>query len=112
MAMLGYAQHDRYNECMLDHHQDHENAQITTDATDMPRRPVTGDSDEVLDFNIGSLDWIFGLLTFPLLFGVLMYAVTGGQSLYATRSARYRLYAVLFGIEMVIVAMLVWWVIS
>jgi hypothetical protein len=67
------------------------------------------DVDEARDFDIGPLDWVLALLTFPLLFWVLMYAVTGGEAIFATRRARYRLYAVLLAIEVVLVVGLVWW---
>jgi hypothetical protein len=65
--------------------------------------------DEAVDFDIGPWDWILGFLTMPLLFWVLMYAVTGGEWIFATRGARYRLYAILLAIEVAIVAALLWW---
>ncbi len=65
--------------------------------------------DESRDLDIGPLDWVLAVLTMPLLFWALMYAVTGGEGMFATRQARYRLYAVLLGLELVIAAVLVWW---
>lgn len=68
------------------------------------------DVDEERDFDIGPLDIVLGILTLPLLFWTLMYAVTGAEKIVATRSARYRLYAVLLAIELLIVGVIVWWV--
>ena len=65
--------------------------------------------DETRDFDIGPLDVVLGILTLPLLFWALMYAVTGAERIVATRSARYRLYVVLLVLEAVIAALLVWW---
>jgi hypothetical protein len=65
--------------------------------------------DESRDFDIGPLDIVFGILTFPLLLWVLQYAFTGSERIVATRSSRYRLYAALLVVELVIVAALVWW---
>jgi hypothetical protein len=65
--------------------------------------------DESRDFDIGPLDWLLATLTMPLLFWVLMYAVTGGERILATRAARYRLYAALLGVEVLIVAAVIWW---
>lgn len=65
--------------------------------------------DESKDFDIGPLDWVLGFLTMPLLFWALMYAVTGGEGMFATRAGRYRLYAVLLALEVLIVLGLVWW---
>ena len=65
--------------------------------------------DEAHDLDIGPLDWILGVLTMPLLFWALMYAVTGGEGMFATRAARYRLYAVLLVLEVLIALALVWW---
>lgn len=65
--------------------------------------------DESQDFDIGPLDWLLGVLTMPLLFWVLMYAVTGGEWIFATRQTRYRLYAVLLVVEVGIAALLAWW---
>ncbi len=65
--------------------------------------------DESRDFDIGPLDVILGVLTFPLLLWVLQYAFTGSERIVATRSARYRLYAALLVVEAAIVAVLVWW---
>ena len=68
------------------------------------------DVDESRDFDIGPLDVVLGILTLPLLFWALMYAVTGAERIVATRAARYRLYAVLLALEVVIAAAIVWWV--
>lgn len=65
--------------------------------------------DESRDFDIGPLDWALGILTLPLLPWVMMYAVTGGEWLFATRAVRYRLYGVLLAAEGVIGAGLAWW---
>ncbi|MCB0880451.1 MAG: hypothetical protein KDC46_15890 [Thermoleophilia bacterium] len=65
--------------------------------------------DERDGFDIGPVDWVLAFLTMPLLFWALMYAVTGGEGIFATRAARYRLYAVLLVLEVLIVALLVWW---
>lgn len=68
----------------------------------------TATLDESQDFDIGPLDWVLGVLTMPLLFWVLMYAVTGGEWIFATRHSRYRLYAVLLVLEAVIAVVLAW----
>ncbi len=59
--------------------------------------------DESEGFDIGPVDWILGFLTMPLLFWALMYAVTGGEGMFATRAARMRLYVVLLVLEALIV---------
>jgi hypothetical protein len=66
--------------------------------------------DESQEFGFGPLDVVLGVLTLPLLFWALMYAVTGHERLYATRAARLRLYLVLLAVEVVLVAAIVWWV--
>ena len=66
--------------------------------------------DEGADFGFGPLDIVLGVLTLPLLFWALMYAVTGHERLYATRAARLRLYGVLLAIEVVLVLAIVLWV--
>lgn len=65
--------------------------------------------DESTDFDIGAADILLGILTLPLLFWALMYAVTGAEQIVATRRARYRLYAVLLVLEVLIAIALVWW---
>jgi hypothetical protein len=65
--------------------------------------------DESSEFGFGALDVILGIVTLPLLFWALMYAVTGHERMYATRAARLRLYLVLLAIEAVLVVTLVWW---
>lgn len=65
--------------------------------------------DESRDLDIGALDWVLGIATMPLLFWVLMYAVTGGEWIFATRSSRYRLYCVLLAVELVVAVALAWW---
>ena len=67
------------------------------------------DIDESRDWEIGPLDIILGIITFPLLMWVLQYAFTGSERIVATRQSRYRLYAILFALEVVIVLALVWW---
>ena len=64
--------------------------------------------DESTDFDFGPLDVVFGILTLPLLFWALMYAVTGAEWIVATRRARYRLYAVLFALQLVIAGVITW----
>lgn len=66
--------------------------------------------DESRDLDIGPLDWVLGALTLPLLFWALMYAVTGGEGMFATRRGRYRLYAVLLAIEVLVATCLAWWI--
>lgn len=66
--------------------------------------------DESQDFDIGFLDVVLGIVTLPLLFWALMYAVTGAERIVATRAARYRLYAVLLAVELVIAAAIAVWV--
>jgi hypothetical protein len=76
--------------------------------TEQPQQPIAP-VDESHDFDIGPVDVVLGILTMPLLFWVLMYAVTGGEGMFATRGARYRLYAWLLAIEVVLVAGIVLW---
>jgi hypothetical protein len=64
--------------------------------------------DKSQEFGFGPLDVVFGVLTLPLLFWALMYAVTGHERLYATRAARMKLYLVLLAIEVVLAAVIVW----
>ena len=59
--------------------------------------------DESRDFDIGAVDVVLGILTLPLLFWALMYAVTGAERMVATRQARLKLYAVLLVLEALIV---------
>ena len=63
--------------------------------------------DEAIDFDISPAEWVLAMLTIPLLFWVLMYAVTGAEHIIATRRARMRLYAILLALEAVIVAIIV-----
>lgn len=70
---------------------------------------TTPNVDESRDFDLGVVDVVLGILTLPLLFWALMYAVTGAEHVVATRSARMRLYLVLLAIEVVIAVALVWW---
>ena len=66
--------------------------------------------DETADLDFGPLDIVFGVLTLPLLFWALMYAVSGHEALYATRAARKNVYLVLLVLEVLIVLGIVWWV--
>lgn len=79
------------------------------DAPGDGRKGTPIDVDESRDFDIGPLDVVLGVLTFPLLLWVLQYAFTGSERIVATRAARYRLYAVLLVVEAVIIGALVWW---
>lgn len=65
--------------------------------------------DENRGFEFGPLDVVFAVLTLPLLFWALMYAVTGQEQMFATRAGRMRIYLVLLAVEVVLVAALVWW---
>jgi hypothetical protein len=67
------------------------------------------DVDESRDWDIGPLDIILSVLTFPLLMWVLQYAFTGSERIVATRASRYRLYVVLLALEVLIAGALVWW---
>ncbi|MEO6867415.1 MAG: hypothetical protein ABI200_05290 [Gaiellales bacterium] len=81
-------------------------ASANTDTT-----PLTGHEwDDHADYEFGPLDIVLGLLTAPLLFWALMYAVTGHQAVYATRASRLRLYLLLLAIEIVMAAGVLWWV--
>jgi hypothetical protein len=79
------------------------------DASGDHRQGTPIDVDESRDWDIGAADIVLAILTFPLLMWVLQYAFTGSERVVATRGARYRLYAVLLVIEVVIAAALVWW---
>lgn len=68
------------------------------------------DIDESRDFDFGPFDVVGAVLTLPLIFWVLMWAVTGSERIVATRPARYRLYAVLLVLEVAIAAAIAWWV--
>ncbi len=70
--------------------------------------PIT--VDESRDFDIGVLDVVLAILTLPLLFWALMYAVTGAERIVATRGERYRLYAALLALEVMIAGAIAWWV--
>jgi hypothetical protein len=65
--------------------------------------------DEARDWEIGPLDIVLGVLTFPLLMWVLQYAFTGSEKIVATRASRLRLYLVLLVAEAAIVAGIVLW---
>lgn len=65
--------------------------------------------DEASDIDLGPLDIVFGILTLPLLFWALMYAVSGNEAMYATRAGRMKVYLVLLAIEIVLVLGIVWW---
>ncbi|MCW2922429.1 MAG: hypothetical protein JWL76_2303 [Thermoleophilia bacterium] len=67
------------------------------------------DVDESRDWDIGPVDIVLAVLTFPLLMWVLQYAFTGSERIVATRASRYRLYMVLVAVEVAIAAALVWW---
>jgi len=58
--------------------------------------------DEESELQLGIRDVIFGLLTLPLLFWVMMYAVTGHERLYATPRARIRLYLAILAVEVLV----------
>jgi hypothetical protein len=66
--------------------------------------------DESGDFGFGAVDVLFAILTLPLLFWALMYAVTGHEQLYATRAGRMRVYLLLLAIEVVIAAIVGYWI--
>lgn len=72
--------------------------------------PPTTTIDESQDLDIGAVDIVLGIVTLPLLFWAALYAVSGHERLYATRSARLRLYVVLLTIEAGLGAALVWWI--
>lgn len=76
------------------------------DTTDPYVPPVV---DEASDIDLGPLDIVFGILTLPLLFWALMYAVSGNEAMYATRARRMKVYLVLLAIEVVMIAGIVWW---
>lgn len=81
------------------------------DEQDHHRQGTAIGVDETRDLDIGVVDVVLGILTLPLLFWVLMYAVTGGERIIATRAARHRLYAVLLAIEVVIAGGIAWWLV-
>jgi hypothetical protein len=81
---------------------------MTTPEQPQTSRPVAAASvDDAHDFDLGLVDVVLGLLTMPLLFWVLMYAVTGAEHILATRRARIRLYMILLAIELAMVAAIV-----
>jgi hypothetical protein len=91
-------------------------ADMEHDPTDTPAAaepPVvrTGPQpvDEARGLDFGPLDIVFATLTLPLLFWALMYAVTGHEEMYATRQGRMRVYIVLLVLEVLIVALIAWW---
>ena len=65
--------------------------------------------DEEADLNFGAVDIVLGILTLPLLFWALMYAVSGNEAMYATREARMRVYLILLAMEIALVALGIWW---
>lgn len=82
----------------------HRQPELTTEPRDSsPELKV----DESIDFDWGAADLVLGLLTLPLMFWVLMYAVTGAEHIIATRAARMRLYVVLMVLQVVTVAVIV-----
>jgi hypothetical protein len=66
-------------------------------------------AEEPLGLDLGPSDIVFGVLTLPLLPWALMYAVTGHEELYATRAGRMRVYVVLLVLEVLIIALIAWW---
>lgn len=78
--------------------------------SDEQARPPADRDPASRGYEIGAIDVVLGILTFPLLFWALMYAVTGHEQLYATRAGRMRVYRVLLVIEVVFVAAAAaWW---
>lgn len=75
----------------------------------MATGPTSDRIDESQDIDLGPADYILGVITLPLLFWATLYAVTGHERLYATREARLRLYLWLLALEVVLVAVAVWW---
>ncbi|MCW2956434.1 MAG: hypothetical protein JWO69_1303 [Thermoleophilia bacterium] len=65
--------------------------------------------DEGRDWDIGIVDVVLSIITFPLLMWVAQYAFSGSEQLIATRRSRMKVYVVLLLIEAVIVLGLVWW---
>lgn len=61
------------------------------------------------DFQIGWWDVVLSILTLPLLFWALMYAVTGHEELYATRAGRMRVYIVLLVLQAIFALIAIWW---
>jgi len=68
--------------------------------------------DEGSGIDLGPMDVVFGILTLPLLFWALMYAVSGAERIVATPRARMKLYLWLLGIELVIAAVVLWWLLA
>lgn len=66
--------------------------------------------DESRHFDIGPLDIILGVLTLPLLLFAIQYAVSGSESLLATPKARLKVFAVLLTVEVVAVAIILFFV--
>ena len=62
--------------------------------------------DESKDLDIGPVDVILGILTLPLFLFTIQYAVSGSESLLATRRARLRVFAVLLAVEVIAVAII------
>lgn len=65
--------------------------------------------DEGGELALGRRDVVFGILTLPLLFWVMMYAVTGAERLYATPAARMRVYLWLLAAELLVAAAVAGW---
>ncbi|MCW2960311.1 MAG: hypothetical protein JWM25_1208 [Thermoleophilia bacterium] len=82
---------------------------IPTSETTQPAGYTPPVVDEARDWDIGFVDIILGLVTFPLLIWVMQYAFTGSEKLIATRQARLKVYIWLLAAEALIVALLVWW---
>lgn len=68
--------------------------------------------DESRDWDIGIVDIVLAIITFPLLMWVLQYAFSGSERIIATRASRLRLFAILLVIEAALVAALVFWLTS
>ena len=64
--------------------------------------------DESRDIEFWWGDVVLGIITLPLLFWAMMYAVTGGEKMVATRKARLKLYAVLLVLEALIAAFVIY----
>jgi hypothetical protein len=64
--------------------------------------------DESRDIEFWWVDVVLGIITLPLLFWALMYAVTGAEKIVATREARLKLYGVLLVLEAIIAAIIVY----
>jgi ABC-type transport system involved in cytochrome c biogenesis permease component len=72
---------------------------------------MQGEAHSLDDYGIGTRDWILGILTFPLLLWVLMFAVTGMDGWLQRPASRLRLYLVLLALEAALVALVVWMVV-